>query len=121
MRKWQKLVVLVPFSCAGSQSFATESPFKGVVDDIKAVCTQPATQGQHWKVDGNVNAEAGIQLKLLKVAGVAGTLSFTKEEWSGIQRVLSGQQASDNKDYRECVKALSPVFLGKLDSLANSK
>ena len=52
--------------------------------------------------------------KLLKLASVKGNLQFTKEEWSGIQRVLAADQAGDNDSYRKCVQALVPQFLAKV-------
>jgi hypothetical protein len=85
-----------------------------VTKDVKEVCTQPATQGEHWSVSGGVSGDAGIQLKLLKLASVKGDLQFTKEEWSGIQRVLAADQAGDNDSYRKCVQALVPQFLAKV-------
>jgi hypothetical protein len=63
---------------------------------------------------GGVNGDAGIQLKLLKLASVKGNLQFTIEEWSGIQRVLAADQAGDNDSYRKCVRALVPQFLAKV-------
>jgi len=85
-----------------------------VTKDVKEVCTQPETQGEHWSVSGGVSGDAGIQLKLLKLASVKGDLQFTKEEWSGIQRVLAADQAGDNDSYRKCVQALVPQFLAKV-------
>lgn len=88
-----------------------------VTADVKQVCTQPQTQGEHWSVNGGVNGEAGVQLKLLKLASLKGDLQFTKEEWSGIQRVLAADQAGDNDSYRKCVQALVPQFLAKVSSI----
>jgi len=85
-----------------------------VVKDIQAVCTQPATQGEHWSVSGDAAGEAGVQIRLLKVADVKGAIHFTREEWSGIQRVLAAEQANDNKDYRACAREVTPKFLEKI-------
>jgi hypothetical protein len=51
---------------------------------------------------------------LLKLADVRGDLHFSKEEWSGVQKVLAADQAKDYANYRECVQQLVPLFLGKL-------
>jgi hypothetical protein len=93
---------------------AIADPLLDVATDVKAVCTQPASQDSHWSISGDGRADAGIQLKLLKVAGIQGTLHFTKEEWSGIQRVLQTQQAADNANYRACARELTPKFLERI-------
>jgi hypothetical protein len=84
-----------------------------VVDDVRTVCTQPATQGKHWEVTGDLKGDVGIQLKLLKVAGIEGNLHFSKSEWAGVQRVLAEQQGADNADFRACVRQLAPLFIDK--------
>jgi hypothetical protein len=93
---------------------ADTAALAAVTNDVKAVCTQPETQGEHWSVNGNAGGEAGLKISLLKLASVKGDLHFTKEEWSGIQRVLAADQAGDNESYRRCVKELVPQFLAKL-------
>ena len=104
-------------SLAGCQAALADSDsaiLAAVTKDVKEVCTQPATAGEHWSVTGGLNGNAGIQLKLLKLASIQGNLQFTKEEWSGIQRVLAADQAGDNASYRACVQALVPKFLSKV-------
>src|ERR1700731_2313028 len=83
-----------------------------VTADVQQVCTQPATQGQHWTVTGTTNGSVGVQIKSL--ANAAGALSFTGNEWSGVQQVLAADQAGDNDSYRRCVEALTPLFLAKV-------
>jgi hypothetical protein len=83
-----------------------------VAADVKQVCTQPATQGQHWTVTGKATGNVGLQIK--SIAGATGELAFTKEEWSGIQQVLAKDQVGDNESYRECVKTLTPLFLTRV-------
>jgi hypothetical protein len=83
-----------------------------VTADVQQVCTQPATQGQHWTVTGTANGSVGVQIKSL--ANAAGALSFTGNEWSGVQQVLAADQAGDNDSYRRCVEALTPLFLAKV-------
>jgi hypothetical protein len=83
-----------------------------VTADVQQVCTQPATQGQHWTVTGTTNGSVGVQIKSL--ANASGALSFTGNEWSGVQQVLAADQAGDNDSYRRCVEALTPLFLAKV-------
>jgi hypothetical protein len=102
--------------CQGAIADADPAVLAAVTKDVKEVCTQPATQGEHWSINGGVKGDAGIQLKLLKLASITGDLKFTKEEWSGIQQVLAKDQAGDNDSYRKCVQALVPQFLAKVGS-----
>jgi len=116
---WLNLVVFVAISgifiipragVAGTSADAIDA----VTKDIQAVCTQPATQGEHWKITGDATAEAGINLKLLKVPSIKGSLHFSKDEWKGVQQVLSADQARDNESYRQCARELAPKFLEKI-------
>jgi len=86
-----------------------------VVNSVTSVCRAPGEQGKHWEVEaigkGNVN------LRLLKNSpetGVEGKVRLSKGEWEGVQRVLRQHQASDNADYRQCVKALTPLFVNRI-------
>src|SRR5580698_2998202 len=106
MRPYLRLALVSPLLAICQVATADSALIDAVTKDVKEVCTQPATQGQHWSVSGGVDADAGIQVKLLKLASVKGKLEFTKEEWSGIQRVLAADQAGDNDSYRKCVQAL---------------
>jgi len=114
MRPYVRLAFVLPLFAVCPLTAADTALIDAGTKDVKEVCTQPATQGQHWSVSGGVNADAGIQLKLLKLASVKGNLQFTKEEWSGVQRVLAADQAGDNDSYRKCVQALVPQFLAKV-------
>jgi hypothetical protein len=101
------LLLLLPASGYG----ATIS-MDAVSADVQQVCTQPATQGQHWTVTGTATGTVGVQINSL--ASSSGTLSFTGDQWSGVQRVLAADQAGDNENYRRCVEALTPLFLAKI-------
>ena len=114
MRPYVRLAFVAPLLAVCHVTVADSAVIDALTKDVKEVCTQPATQGQHWSVSGGVDGDAGLQLKLLKLASVKGNLQFTKEEWSGIQRVLAADQAGDNDSYRKCVQALVPQFLAKV-------
>ncbi len=118
MRRYLGVAIVSSFLAVSQFATAdTDSAvLAAVTKDVKEVCTQPTTQGEHWSVSGGVSGDAGIQLKLLKLASVKGDLQFTKEEWSGIQQVLAADQAGDNDSYRKCVQALAPQFLAKVGS-----
>jgi len=63
-----------------------------VVQDVKEVCTQPATQGIHWMASGSVKGDDGVDVRVLKLDRTFGQLDFTREGWSGIQGVLASSK-----------------------------
>jgi hypothetical protein len=107
-------LALCPFE---SYADSTTDAIAAVKEDVRQVCTQPATQGDHWQITGDAAAEGGINLRLLKVGSIGGKLHFSKEEWVGVQQVLAADQARDNSDYRKCVVALAPQFLAKVKAV----
>ena len=80
---------------------------------VQEVCRAPADQASHWKVEGSARVDGQVRVKLLGIVGAGVDASFTGEEWNGVQQVLREQQASDNKNYRECVKAILPLILDR--------
>lgn len=85
---------------------------KQVVDSVRNVCHAPGEQGKYWEVEATGKGDVNLKLlKKLPGAGVEGKVRFSKGEWEGVQRVLKEQQASDNADYRQCARALTPLFM----------
>jgi len=85
---------------------------KQVVDSVTSVCRTPDEKGKHWEVEAI--GKGDVNLKLLRKipgVGVEGKISFSKGEWEGVQRVLRDHQASENADYRQCVRELTPLFM----------
>ena len=109
---WMCVVALLPGLVARVDAATGPSAVDAVSADVQQVCTQPAAAGDHWRVTGTGTGNVGVQIK--SMAGATGTLNFTGEEWSGIQRVLAADQAGDNESYRRCVQALTPLFLAKV-------
>lgn len=90
-----------------------------VIEDIRSVCTQPSVAGQRWTVKGSISELNGVTVNVgaLRSDEYSGDIVFTREEWSGVQQVLADQQASDNANYRECVRDISRVMLDKVREL----
>lgn len=89
-------------------------PPKEVVDAIRNVCHAPGEQGKYWEVE--TTGKGDVNLKLLNNlpgSWLESRVKFSRSEWEGVQRVLKEHQASDNADYRQCVKALAPLFTNR--------
>ena len=90
------------------------SPLSEITDEVRTLCSDPTNAGESWSISGNAQGYAGINLKFLKLTSVGGDVHFTKEEWSGVQRVLAKDQAEVYDSYRKCVLGLTPQFLAKV-------
>jgi hypothetical protein len=106
-------VFSVALSALSQAQSVTDVVQAQIVEDVREVCTQPATQGEHWAVVGDASGSASVDVRLLKVGATSGQLHFTREEWSGVQRVLTADQARDNDSYRHCVETITPQFISK--------
>lgn len=79
-----------------------------ITKNIRSVCAAPDQKGKYWNVDAS--GDTKIKIKFLGTkAGLSSEIS--SGEWEGIQRVLKEQQADEHKNYRDCVKSLTPIFL----------
>ena len=88
---------------------------KEVVDSVTSVCRAPGEQGKYWDVEATGKGDVDLRLlKKLPGVGVEGKVRFSKGEWEGVQRVLRDHQARDNADYRQCVRALTPLFINHI-------
>lgn len=85
-----------------------------ITDNIMKVCDKPENAGSYWDIKVRGDGDAEIKLKLADI-GVTGEAAFSKSEWDGIQRTVE-----DNKDYRDCVKSLSPMFVEKFSPLISA-
>ena len=68
-----------------------------------------------WDIRVKGGGEAAIKLKLAEI-GVTGEANFSKGEWEGIRSTVE-----DTKNYRDCVKSLSPIFIDKFSVLIPQK
>lgn len=83
-----------------------------VTNSVKEVCQAPSKEGRYWTVEGDGSGGGKLTVRLAD-ANIQGRAQFTKGEWEGVQQVLKEHQIEDNRDYRGCVKALTPLFIGK--------
>jgi len=106
-------------ACVASTSDAQEVDYSAamaaIVENIKIVCQAPAERGKSWSVTATGAGQAKLIIKLIDL-GVSGAIEFNKEEWEGVQRVLREHQAEDNRNYRECARELTPLFVQKFSA-----
>ncbi len=96
-------LILLPKLAYGAEEINASS----ITDNLIKVCDKPENAGSYWDINVKGDGEASVKLKLAKL-GLTGEAEFSKGEWEGIQRTVE-----DNKNYRDCVKTLTPVFLSK--------
>ena len=107
-----KLLTLLLLGMSPALFAAENNQMSEIVDSVQAVCQAPSKKGEYWDIKVTGEADAKVNLKLTK-AGIKGAATFTKKEWDGVQQVLQEHQSGDNKDYRDCAKTLTPIFLEK--------
>jgi hypothetical protein len=103
----------------------TSNAFALTPQEIKDICTPVgADKGKSSSTTVNGKGEIG---GLTRKIGLGGELNgtHTTTEFEGGQHVSQPQQAEDNKDYRECVKHLTPkektTTVTKSDSIKAKK
>ena len=95
------LMVLIVIALYGDSS-------SEIINNLKSLCQSSDRQSKYFKINGK--GDFGVNITLLNTKGnITGTIS--KENWEGVQRVLRKQQLMENKDYRECIKELTPLFI----------
>lgn len=99
--------LVVSVAVLSSSVFANESTMKNITDNIMKVCDKPEDAGKYWDMKVKGNGAAELKLKLAEF-GVTGGAEFTKGEWQGVRSTVE-----NNKNYRDCVKQLTPIFLEK--------
>lgn len=81
-----------------------------ITKSIQNICQAPTTgTSSYYKIV----AKGNTSLKVRFLGKLGGEAEFTKEEWEGVQRVLRKDLAGDRKDYRLCVRTLTPTFIIK--------
>ncbi len=60
MRPYVRLAFVAPLLAVCQVTVADSSVIDAVTKDVKEVCTQPATQGQHWSAAVKSNREGGV-------------------------------------------------------------
>ncbi|VAX01002.1 hypothetical protein MNBD_GAMMA20-1539 [hydrothermal vent metagenome] len=116
MRRLKILFVTI-FSLSVLPAFAANDTeaLSQIAENLKQVCDKPENAGNYWDIRAKGNGGAEIKLKLADI-GMTGEATFSKAEWHDIQKTVE-----DNNDYRNCVKALSPIFIEKFSGLVSEK
>lgn len=112
-RRWSMYVFMIPgLLCVNPALCATVAEINAVKVAVVDSCSQPTTAGSYLSASTDPSKD---QIHVTVRGGqVTHDLLFTKEEWTGVQRVLQSQQEEDNKGYRSCVQTLTDLFLKKI-------
>ncbi len=100
-------------------SSALATDLDNIVKNVQAICLSPSQQGKYWNVTTTGKVGANAIIRLIDV-GANAEATFTKGEWEGVQQVLKEQQSLENKNYRDCVSKLTPLFIEKFSTSALS-
>ena len=103
--------LVLGFSSAASYTYSQDNSISDITDNIAKVCDKPGKAGSYWDIKVKGDGAAEIKLKLAKL-GLSGEADFTKGEWEGVKSTVE-----NSKDYRDCVKSLSPLFIEKFSPL----
>jgi len=114
MIKRSRAVGFIVFALSGSAG-ADQSIINGITDNVMKVCDKPEDAGKYWDMKIKGNGEAELKLKLADL-GLTGEAEFSKGEWEGIRTTVE-----NNRDYRDCVKTLAPLFLEKFTPILEAK
>lgn len=108
-----KITLYILLSLAGYSESILAIEINEITESISDICYQPSDGlSKHYEVV--VKGDADFRVKFLGKLG--GEAEFNKEEWEGVERILQKDVATDRKDYRECVKELTPIFIQKFAS-----
>ena len=73
-----------------------------LTEKVRTLCRGDEESGQILENDSHRTVEIGDSRD---------TINFSSSEWRGVQQVLREHQEADNRDYRACVRELTPLFL----------
>ena len=101
--------LLINFSYA-KNTLKDKDNLSAIIQSVERLCKAPTEKkSTHYKVE--VKGKLDIRVRIIGLLGA--NALFTKEEYTGFQRVLKKHQVKDNKDFRACSMALTPLFIEK--------
>lgn len=110
------LCLLLPIfmlaSFSGSNAVAAGASMVEISEAVKNLCSGKGSKTQ-FSVKGTGSASASKAVSLVVDGKVAGEVSFSKEEWEGVEVVRGG-------DYISCVEKLTPSFIEKFAAKDNT-
>jgi hypothetical protein len=106
MRAFVMCNILAGMVVAAGGANALDSKDLGALKDaVHDLCVQPDKKGSYLKIEGDLSAGA-----VLKIIGVGGKGTITKEEWDGINQRLDQYKM----DPRKCAISILPILLGAM-------
>jgi len=113
MDRYSHIIIVILFCFAlqpQKASGLTVEEIQKVRDIVKDLCQYPDRRGYIMKLQGTL--EGGT---IVRIVGIKGKATFSREEWEGVQDVLPEDRAPDREDVRSCAKQLTPLLLEKLE------
>lgn len=99
------LLAFVTASLLGSSTTAAGASMAEISEAVSGLCSGKGSKN-HFSVKGSGSVNASKAVSLVVDGKIAGEVSFSKDEWAGVEAVTSG-------DYTACVGKLTPTFIEK--------
>ncbi|AEX22254.1 hypothetical protein [Vibrio sp. EJY3] len=109
---YKKLLIAYLLFFTFSVNALNKEDMSAVESTVKNLC-QISDGGTSESIQVGGEGDVKVRVGALGLGSVKGSVDFTKREWNGVQQVLREHQAQDSKDYRACVRSLTPIFLEK--------
>lgn len=81
---------------------------------VRATCQVAKDEGSFSSVVAKGDIDGNVRVRLVGRLDADAFVELTEEEWSSIRQVLKTDQLADNRDYRACVRELTPIVLEKM-------
>lgn len=108
------LLVLGPLLALPAAPLAAQETVAEAMEMVRDTCQTAKDEGSFSSLTAKGQVEGNIRVKLVGKLGADAFIEMSEEEWTSIRQVVRTDQLADNQDYRDCVKALTPVVLDKM-------
>jgi len=126
MMKMRIYLLVLSVVCVGGVVNAAAMTVKEMTilkNNVQELCLSPAKSGKHWQRESAAQGKLSSPLlfKILLKGELKGHVKLTETEKKGVQSVLKKHQASEHRNYRECVDKILPYLIEKPVVLEHQK